>query len=285
MIGNLEKSVGIDIYNLRIDRLESEGVIMRCGLTPTDIMHIRGDFTKYSREASILAAHYFMKCLPEYADPELERARFNNDVYDLVKRKLFSNIARILLADEYPELFRKRENDQVRHLIRQAWNQWLRQRHDPDFKPFFGLNFTTSATLVGIGAPTHVFLPEVARAFGTDCMIPEHAEVANAVGAAIADITTQIKVEISPSYNDSGITEYTVRDLDGKQICETLEQAIEAALSSAIRQATAEARRRGALGELKVDTQVKPLSAFNNYGQEIELGASVLATVTARILD
>jgi N-methylhydantoinase A/oxoprolinase/acetone carboxylase beta subunit len=285
MIGNLEKTAGIDIYNLKSDRLEAEGVIMRCGLTPTDIMHIRGDFTKYQREAPVLAARYFMGCLKAYTEPENELTQFANDVYDLVKRRLFSNIARVLLAEEYPELFRKKDAEQIKYLIRQAWKQWQSRRHQPDFQPFAGIRISTSATLVGIGAPTHVFLPEVARALGTDCVIPEHAEVANAVGAAIADITTRVSIEISPDFDESGLTVYTVRDPGGKRICKSLDDAIEAARQSAIRRATAEARRRGALGELKVTTQVKPLTAFTNYGQEIDLGASVQAAVSARILD
>ena len=78
---------------------------------------------------------------------------------------------------------------------------------------------------------------------------------------------------------------YTVRDIEGKQVHDTLEQAIEAARTAAIQEATAEARRRGALGELKVETQVNPLTAFSNSGAEIDLGTSVHAIVTARILD
>ena len=41
---------------------------MRCGLTPTDIMHIKGDFSVYDTEASRLAAQFVLKCL--YADAD-----------------------------------------------------------------------------------------------------------------------------------------------------------------------------------------------------------------------
>ena len=58
--------------------------------------------------------------------------------------------------------------------------------------------------MIGIGAPTHVFLPDVAKALGTNCIIPEHAEVANALGAVIADISAKAQVEIVPDYTAYG---------------------------------------------------------------------------------
>ena len=57
------KAVGTDVYRLSSERLESEGIVMRCGLTPTDIMHLTGDFDRYDREASELAAKYFISCM------------------------------------------------------------------------------------------------------------------------------------------------------------------------------------------------------------------------------
>ena len=50
-----------DIYTADFSRLESARVILRCGLTPTDFMHIRGDFNAYSTEASRLAAAFFVR--------------------------------------------------------------------------------------------------------------------------------------------------------------------------------------------------------------------------------
>ena len=36
--------MGTDVYRLDMERLEAEGVVLRAGLTPTDIMHIRANF-------------------------------------------------------------------------------------------------------------------------------------------------------------------------------------------------------------------------------------------------
>ncbi|MEG1873637.1 MAG: hydantoinase/oxoprolinase family protein, partial [Ruthenibacterium sp.] len=41
------EATGLDVYAMNTERLEREGIIMRCALTPTDIMHIKSDFCKY----------------------------------------------------------------------------------------------------------------------------------------------------------------------------------------------------------------------------------------------
>ncbi len=55
MLEEAAAAVGKDVYTLNVTRLEKEGVVIRSGLTPTDIMHIKGDFQRYSAEAPCLA--------------------------------------------------------------------------------------------------------------------------------------------------------------------------------------------------------------------------------------
>jgi hypothetical protein len=242
-------------------------------------MHIKGDFSRYDRESSILAARYFLKCLPQYNDDTDSLNAFAEEVYDLIRQKLYENIVRVLLMDKYPRFYEKGLDEQMRFLIAQGWEK----RKNCDKKPFFDFTFATDASLVGIGAPTHVFLPGVAKALGTACIIPEHAEVANAVGAVIADISAEAKVEILPNYTAGGIAGYTVHDPKGNRVYDTLEEASRVAIEAAVRSATEEARRRGALGELSVNTQLHPRIVYAREGQPVDLGTSAVAAVTGRI--
>jgi len=266
----------LDLYNLKIKRLEDEGIVMRCGFTPTDIMHIKGDFDRYDKAASILGAKYLLKVLPEYKQTKNDLLRLCDDVYDLVCRKLYENIVRIMLTNKFPKLFGKGINEQLTTLIRQSWNEAADNG-------FFGLDFRTEATLIGIGAPTHIFLPKVAEKLGTNYIVPAHAEVANALGAIIADISVQTRVTISPDYTPNGISGYTVRATDESKVFDTLEEAIAFAKKSAETSAVSDARRRGALGELKMETKVEPDTAYTNEGIAIDLGTSVTASATGRI--
>ena len=64
MMREAMEAVGTDIYHTaRFDRIESEGIILRSGLTPTDFMHIKGDFSVYDTEAAVLAARFLMRSL------------------------------------------------------------------------------------------------------------------------------------------------------------------------------------------------------------------------------
>ena len=56
------KVMEMDIYNLHLERLERENVIIRCGLTPTDIMHLKGDFREFAEPAARLGAAFVANC-------------------------------------------------------------------------------------------------------------------------------------------------------------------------------------------------------------------------------
>ncbi|MDR2615814.1 MAG: hydantoinase/oxoprolinase family protein, partial [Oscillospiraceae bacterium] len=172
MLEKLRETAGIDLYHFNGERLEAEGVVMRCGLTPTDFMHIKGDYAEFDAEASELAARYLLLEAHRGDSPEGVRA-LADEVYGLVGGKLYENILRVILAQEYPERFSGGLDAQTEFLIREAW-----AKRGAAGGGLFRYAFGSDAAIVGIGAPAHVFLPEAARALGAECVLPEHAEVA-----------------------------------------------------------------------------------------------------------
>ena len=269
----------LDMYTLNSERLEREGIIMRCGLTPTDIMHVRGDYAAFDAEASALAARYFLRVLPAYEDNEGGMAAFCEDAYEQVKRRLFENIARVFVETEYPELCKNGIGEQFRALIAHKWEH----RNDPAGDGFFNIGLHTSASLIGLGAPTHIFLPDVARALGANCIIPEHSEVANAIGAAVADVVAQVSVEIRTNYSGDGLVDYSVHASGVHEVFEEYDDALETAHVIARRMAVEEAVKRGATGEPEVEISVERHTSHSREGSEIDLGTFVVACATDRI--
>lgn len=269
-------SGGLDLYNLNSQRLEDEGIVMRAGLTPTDIMHLKGDFSLHDGEASRLAARYLLTAIPGRKDCQEDLDWLCDHVYDLVCGKLYANIARVLMTTKYPELL-KEDGAGLSRLIARAWEG----RNDP--AGIFGLQITSDFDLVGIGAPTHIFLPKVAEALHTRCIIPEHAEVANAVGAIIADIYVKQKLEISPLSDGSCVIGYAMYTPEGALEFETLEEAVEEGKLLSRRLAEQEARTRGAIGALRFDTKVNDRSAYTKDGADIYLGTKVVTSVSGRV--
>lgn len=265
----------IDFYRLKSERLEQEGIVMRCGLTPTDIMHIKGDFDAYDRRAALLGVRWWLRALDGYDDCDEDVPRFADRIYDLVKKKLYTNIVRIMLSYRYPKLF-DGASDGLLRLIESSWD-------DRERRGMFNVDFTSSATLVGIGASTHIFLPDVAAALSAECVIPPDAGVANAVGAVTADISAEVKLTITPNLTADGIAGYMLYLPDGSHDFEKLSDAVERAEQEARKLCIAEARRHGATGELTVTVESGTNSALDRRGSTVELDTTVSARAAAEV--
>jgi N-methylhydantoinase A/oxoprolinase/acetone carboxylase beta subunit len=276
LLADLQETAGLSLYHLKSERLEAEGVVMRCGLTPTDFMHLKGDYTEYDAEASLLAAKILLRRLGRDDSPEGLQA-LADEVYGRVGEHLYLNLLRITLAQQYPKEFGKGLDTQTEQLIREAW-----ANRESDKSGLFQYTFGTKAVLVGIGAPTHVFLPSVAKALGTEYITPENAEVANALGALKADISASVRVEISKALSSSGHTYYVVHAPTGSTRFDDLDEAVDAAKNAAETAALKEARARGALGELAVSTTARQHTTKSKWGTSVELGLSAVSEVTVR---
>ncbi len=263
-------AVDSDIYRLNVQRLEREGVVLRSGLTPTDIMHLKGDFDAYDPEAARLTVLFLLNCLGR---KESDLGRFCDEVYDAVKKKLYCNLVRILLQDRYPSL-KDGLGSTLTELVSSRWEDIRAGRDDGYFDPAF----CTGATLVGIGAPIHIFLPDVAKALGTDCFIPKNAGVANAVGAIVGNVAAAVEVEIRPNHTPDGIQGYFVCSTEANVRVRTRQQAEELAKETAVRLAKAEARERGVLGDIRVDVESEDSLGMATKSRTVDLGSRVTAT-------
>lgn len=272
MIEKAALAVKRDIYTLNTKRLESEGIIMRIGLTPTDIMHIKGDFNAFNKEAPKLAVQYILRCLADETGKVVDESGFCDMVYDLIKLKLYTNIVRITLEDKYPDMMKNGLSPQLEWFITKSFEE--RNNEQRDFA------FTLQSSLVGIGAPIHIFLPDVAKALGTKCVIPKHAGVANAIGAVVSNISASSCVEIRPSRDGSG---YMVFGKERKYDVKSMEEAVEIAKAEVVNDAVKEARRRGITEDPEVSTDIKTNIVKTRRNDSVDLGTKVTATATGKI--
>ena len=260
----------IDLYGLDTTRLEAEGIVMRCGMTSTDAMHIKGDFTTFDAEASELGARCILKTLQHDVNATKEwLVNWVADlIYELAERRLYNQVVRVLMQDRYPKLMLSGLGDQLQLLIDDAWKRHLA---GTPARPF-DVDLSTDAALIGIGAPTHILLPEVAKALKTECIIPPHHEVANAIGAIHAEIAVHDKAWISPNRGPDGvINSFQVHSSEMNEEFELFEDAYAAAKEEAARVACAEARRRGAIGELFCEVEEDEAKAVGGDGLVVTL--------------
>ena len=259
-------AVGKDIYNLRITRLLKEGIIQTIGLTPTDIMHIKGDFDRFDTEASLFGAEFVAGNLNITVD------ELCGLVYTEIKRKMYVNIVKVMLENDNPDYMKNGVNSDAERFINESFYKALTGRENG----LMNISFTTSYALQGIGAPIHIFLEDIAEMLGTKAVIPEYHEVANALGAVVGNVHASCSVEIKPEWSDAGIQGYVVYGNDENKFFKELKDAEDFALSEAESGAREAAVLRGVKGEITV---VSELNAHNAPSRDslIYLGTTAYA--------
>jgi N-methylhydantoinase A/oxoprolinase/acetone carboxylase beta subunit len=240
---NLADKVGISLYDLKTERLEQQELVMRCGLTPTDIMHLTGDYPVWQREAAAIAADIMAFQL------SISRQNLIEQIQNKVKEMLGTAIMQMLLTHEYAESPKQDMSDVV------DLGRTLLHRHmKADRKVhFLQPQMNCTVPLIGIGAPVHLYLPTVAQFMQTEYRIPRHAAVANAVGAITGQVVVTAEALIKPRYSASGITGY-----DGFSKAQTCHfRSHDTAVAWAREQAEQEARQAAAeRGAKQADVQV-----------------------------
>jgi len=237
---------GRDLYTLNVSRLVKEGIVQLCGLTPTDIMHVKGDFSGFSAEASLLGVKYAAFNLDMAVD------RLCDLVYDEIKRRLYVNIVKAMLENRDDYYMKNGVGKEVERFINESYDTAKNSPADN----LVSASFKTDFVLTGVGAPIRIFLDDVAKLLGTVAVVPEHFEVANAIGAVVGNIHASSVVEIKPNYSVGGITGYTVFGTGETKVFKDIKEAEAFALSQAENDARAEALRRGARGDITVSCRL-----------------------------
>lgn len=260
-------ALGVDVYNLHLERLEREKVIIRCGLTPTDIMCLKGDISTFSETASRLGATFVANCVNMTVEDLCDW------VYNEVEKKLYLNIAQMLLQEKIPLLHRQGVDEQVICCLEQIWSAGCSTSLEHT-----NLGLTTSSVLVGVGAPIHVFLPKVAGILGAKCVLPEHAAVVNAIGAVACNVSASRTVCVSCEGQC-----FYIPTPDGVKEIKDYASALELAQKHAENMARDAVLDRGAAGELLIQYHVEEKTAPISFGGEIFLGADITVTATGSL--
>ena len=121
---------------------------------------------------------------------------------------------------------------------------------------------------------------QVAKALGMKGVVPECAEVANAVGAAASHVSVEQEVRVNPVRGSDGVVKgYQVASIEAARMYDNQMEALEAARAQARELAMAEARQRGASGELKCALEEGRHVYSSTGNMEIVRGWTVRATV------
>jgi N-methylhydantoinase A/oxoprolinase/acetone carboxylase beta subunit len=179
-----------------IDRLMAAGLVIRSGLTPTDVFNAAGLAAVGDREASVRAlsaAARFMEIDPE----ELSRR-----VIDAIGRRLFFLLVASSLGAEAGDSFSDFG------VLAGPAAAWL---GDGTGAGGVRLDIGLERTIIGVGAPVRLFVSPIAGRLGAECVVPGDAAVAGAVGA-VSGVILATREAVIRSFGDGGFVLFTPED-------------------------------------------------------------------------
>ncbi|WKY44044.1 hydantoinase/oxoprolinase family protein [Eubacteriaceae bacterium ES2] len=250
-----------------VQSLEKENIIMRFGITPTDFMHVRGDYTAYCTQAPEIAIQYLAKVC------EMDKNALVEKLYDIFRKKLYCNIVRVLLEksrDDYKNGLPKEVEKFVEMTYAMEHSDWV--------QPLF----RTDLKIVGVGGPAHIFMAEVGRKLGSDVYIHENAKVANAIGTLAGRVSVSNFAEFT--YCLEGEREGFRFFVNGvKKIISDYESVVMELEQYLKEKAAISAKARGAKGQMTYDVNIEPYSIDNTKGSQL-IGGKVTVAGYAEIL-
>ena len=247
-----------------LQRLEQRGVVIRAGFTPTDACHITGLQTSWSSAAAIVGARLLMR----YSEDNLGAHYADEHQFALTIQYRTSELTALALADALSASTGSVLSTSQRDLIEKSF-------HVSD-KTYLSLSARLHVPIVGLGAPAASYYPHTASLLNTELQSPEHAHVANALGAVVGSVRQEQVIVIAPT----GGKRVTVLFPDGALQFDTLEAGAEAAITEASRLAVEKATQAGAsepsLSVDRVDNTVK------EGGEEVFFESRITVTASGR---
>ncbi|MDX1709109.1 MAG: hydantoinase/oxoprolinase, partial [Desulfobacterales bacterium] len=244
-----------------LERLEKLFIIQRWGLTLTDRQHVTDRFKLWDKHAAEHFCQMFSQLtkmdIPQMAD-HLVNMGVTRLTLELLKRQLDDEVD--------PEALHTCPVCQilVKHLFAAG---------DHPYSVRIDLN----RPVVGIGAPIHFFLPRAAKALGTEAVLPQDADVANAIGAITSNVVVKRQLRIIPD-EEGG---FLIEGLAGKRHFKKFDDADAFAREKLLQRVRDLARAAGTSSQavtLKIEDKI-PTTAD---GKQIFLGRTIHANLTGR---
>jgi N-methylhydantoinase A/oxoprolinase/acetone carboxylase beta subunit len=252
-----------------VDRLISRGLLGLAAFTPTDAAHVLGTFTDFNDKAANLGARLMARQKNGRGDPIAEDAKMIAQITlsELHRRSSLALMDAALAHDGAGE-GQASTNPLLAPLFDNA------QSED---KKLVNISMQLGTNLVALGASATTHYPPLSKLLGVEVAVPEHADVAGAVGAAIGSVRQRVMISISqPSEG-----KFRVHIPDGPVDFGELDRALDRARDTARRLATARAENAGARNiDVTLSDEIKEVYLSANKTLFIE--AFIYATAEGR---
>ncbi len=247
------------IQFLPLERLEESGLVQRCGLTPTDLLHVRGKFTRWDPTP----AHAMVNIMSLFSKKPVET------LIDELLTQVETDLALELLKKQMARDFAMDEMEKT-----PVFKQLMRQIVNPENNRY-AITATFNHPVIGIGAPVHFFLPQAGKRLNARVIIPEDADVANAVGA----ITSHVMIKRKLSIKTDSFGRFVVEGVAGTQQFMSIDKA-EAWAVKYLKEHVRELGKSAGTSRKTVAVDIEDRVINTGGGIPLFLGRTIVATLS-----
>jgi len=220
---------------LNAGSLIRQGLIEQSTLTPTDLLHVSGQFTAWSTEAARAALDVVCTLFAKRKETLVE------EVLDLMTATIMEEVV-VFLG--------QKKNRDLPEKVNDSWGKWFLEHGLTRKNPYLDVTIAGRIPIIGIGAPAGIFLKKVAEHLRTPLFLPPHAHVANAVGAVAGSVMVVREALVYP-HDEENLQGFHVQAAGKRVGFEELDGALGYARDVAVKEARVAAIAAGA-----VDPQV-----------------------------
>jgi N-methylhydantoinase A/oxoprolinase/acetone carboxylase beta subunit len=251
-----------------LERLVARGLVMISGVTPSDASHVLGRLDAWDTEAAVKA----LRLIARRRNGAGERfAPGPAELATAVVNQLTAQTVDCLLEaafGEDPAFAGDPPEALARHRLAQAG---LDQH-----RGVVEVGLRLGVPVIGLGASAPSYYGAVGDRLGCRMILPDHAGVANAIGAVAGQVTQRVTALVSSPAEGR----YVAHLSTGLEVFPSSEAALRAVESALLEEASARAREAGAVDlRLTVDRAMKEVEI---EGRLLFIEARVTATASGR---
>jgi N-methylhydantoinase A/oxoprolinase/acetone carboxylase beta subunit len=250
-----------------MERLVARGLVMISGVTPSDASHVLGRLDAWDGTASVKA----LKLLAKRRNGSGDRIALDGAVLaQAVIDQLTAQTVECLLEAAFDEDggFDEQAEGLARHPLTTAGLN----RH----RGVVEVTLRLGVPVIGLGASAPSYYGAVGERLGCEMILPEHAGVANAIGAVVGQVSQRAQGLVS----SPGEGRFTAHLPDGLQTYTSRDAALEALETALVAEATARAQAAGA-ADLRV-TATRDIREAQVEGNPMFIEATVTVTASGR---
>lgn len=182
----LETLLTMTAQRSTLDRLVARGLVHICGFTPSDAMHVLGRQDQWDAVAARLGATLGARLKTGSGHPVAPSPEaYAQMISDRLTRQSSDAVLSACLAEEgLASVIDPAASVPVDH----AFNR---------IPGIVNFSISLDRPLIGLGASAPVYYPAIAGMLNAEAVIPDHADVANAIGAVVGQVRSSATVLVT----------------------------------------------------------------------------------------